>query len=68
MLRSSALSVNVLLVFVMHDLNEALFLKVNFLFLLGGRGGHEPLLPHPPLFCVAKRKKGNKREDFQSRN
>ena len=33
MSRSSALSINVLLIFDMHDLNEALFLKVRFLFL-----------------------------------
>ena len=32
--RFSALSINVLLIFVMHDLNGALFLKVRFLFLL----------------------------------
>ena len=33
-LRSPALSINVLLIFDMHDLNGALFLKINFLFLL----------------------------------
>ena len=32
--RSSALSMNVLLIFHMHDLNGALFLQGNFLFLL----------------------------------
>ena len=33
-LRSSALSINVLLIFYMHDLNGALFLKIRFLFLV----------------------------------
>ena len=32
--RSSALSVNVLLIFDMHDLNVAILLKVRFSFLL----------------------------------
>ena len=32
--RSSALFINVLLFFDMHDLNKALFLKISFLFLL----------------------------------
>ena len=61
MLRSFALSVNVLLVFVMHDLNEALFLKVNFLFLLGGRGGHEPPPSSSSTFLRSKKKKGKQR-------
>ena len=32
--RSSALSMNVLLIFDMYDLNGILFLKTNFMFLL----------------------------------
>ena len=34
MSRSSVLPINVLLIFDMHDLNDALFLKVSFCFLL----------------------------------